>query len=133
MLLCSVLPSPLPGKLTALFSTTTPKAENPQGVGLWTSNMGGGIHPPLSVIGSWPPANLVDPVLRSNTNSIVIITFLVLAGLTIGARLWARGIIQRNLAFEDYLIIGAYVSALAMAIGSVLGTWFLSSRSTWGC
>jgi hypothetical protein len=86
--------------------------------------MGGGIHPPLSVIGTWPTANLVDPVLRSNTNSVVIITFLVIAGLTVGARLWARCIIQRNAAPEDYLIIGAFVCALSMAISSVLGTFF---------
>jgi len=85
--------------------------------------MPGGLHPPISVIASWPRANLRDPSVRSDTFSIVIIFFLVLSGLTVGARLWARGVIQRNFAPEDYMIIGAFLCALAMASASVLGTY----------
>jgi hypothetical protein len=87
--------------------------------------MPGGIHPPISVIESWPTANLEDPTLRGNTFSIVILTFLVLSGLTVCGRLWARGVIQRNLALDDYMIIGAFLCTTGMATGSVLGTYFL--------
>jgi len=82
--------------------------------------MPGGIRPPISVITSWPAANLENPTLRDNTLLVVIITFLVLSGLTVSARLWARGVIQRNLSLDDFMIIGALLCTISMTIVSVL-------------
>ena len=83
--------------------------------------MPGGIHPPPAVIESWPIANLENPVLRSNTNLAIIITFLCLATLVVSARLWARCVIQRNVALDDYLIIGALLCTISMGTASCLG------------
>jgi hypothetical protein len=83
--------------------------------------MPGGLNPPVSVIESWPTANVVNPTLRDNTFIVIILTFLVLSTLIVSARLWARGVIQRSFALDDYLILGAILCTASMGISSCLG------------
>jgi hypothetical protein len=83
--------------------------------------MPGGLTPPLSVIESWPTANLTNPELRSDAYFIIIITFLSLSTVVVFARLWARGVIQRSLALDDYLIFVALMCTASMGVSSCLG------------
>jgi len=72
--------------------------------------MPGGIHPPLSVIASWPHPNYVDPVTRGNGALVLCTFFGVIVAMAFGARLWARFVILRNAGIDDWLMIAALVS-----------------------
>jgi hypothetical protein len=75
-------------------------------------NMPGGIHPPLSLILSWPEANYINPETRPNT---VIVLACILGPTTVGllfARLWVRIFHQRNSGWDDWLMLAATVSYL---------------------
>jgi hypothetical protein len=65
--------------------------------------------PPLSVILDWPSSNYNDPVTRSKA---VLVTSCVLGAVMIGvvgARMWARFIIQRNAGMDDWIMVAAMV------------------------
>ncbi|KAH8638847.1 hypothetical protein IG631_06617 [Alternaria alternata] len=66
-----------------------------------------GLLPPISVLGKWPVPNYDDPVTRSKA---VLITSCALGSVmlvTVGARMWARAIIQRNAGLDDWIITAA--------------------------
>jgi hypothetical protein len=68
-----------------------------------------GLLPPLSVIIQWPTPNYEDPVTRSKA---VLITSCVLGAIMIavmGARMWARVVIQRNVGLDDWIMVAAMV------------------------
>ncbi|KAF2492281.1 hypothetical protein BU16DRAFT_467793 [Lophium mytilinum] len=73
--------------------------------------MPGGIHTPLSVLLAWPKPNFVDPVTRNWTIPAILIVALSITTLVLGARFWARFVIQKNAGLDDWLIIAALVSA----------------------
>jgi hypothetical protein len=83
----------------------------------YTSNMSyspngkgsSGLLPPVSVLTNWPLPNYDDPVTRSKA---VLITSCALGSVmlaTVGARLWARAVIQRNSGIDDWLMLAAMV------------------------
>jgi hypothetical protein len=68
-----------------------------------------GLLPPVSVLASWPNPNYDDPVTRSKA---VLITGCALGSImvaTVGARLWARAVIQRNAGLDDWIMLAAMV------------------------
>ncbi|OCL09519.1 hypothetical protein AOQ84DRAFT_264547, partial [Glonium stellatum] len=69
--------------------------------------MPGGIHPPPSVIASWPKPNYITPDTRGPGVAVVAGIFGALAFATVSARLWARAIVQRNVGIDDYLMVVA--------------------------
>ena len=71
--------------------------------------MPGGLHPPLSVIESWPPPNYLNPVTRGHGLSILCIILFIITPSIVGARLWARIIILRKPGLDDVLICFALV------------------------
>lgn len=71
--------------------------------------MPGGIHPPLSVIESWPTPNYENPVTRPGTVLILAAVFGPLSLLFLGARIWARVLIQHNAGIDDWLMVAAIV------------------------
>lgn len=82
--------------------------------------MGGGVDIPISVIATWPvPSN--NPVLRSKSDWIICVLFMVLATLATLMRLWARGFIQRRIDIDDYFIVGGLIFTLGMGIMTCLG------------
>jgi hypothetical protein len=67
------------------------------------------LHPPPSVIASWPAPNYVDPATRGNA-LVVTVTFLtILATLIVAARIWARFVLVRQPGLDDGLIVVALV------------------------
>ncbi|PYH87467.1 hypothetical protein BO71DRAFT_306856, partial [Aspergillus ellipticus CBS 707.79] len=71
--------------------------------------MPGGLHPPLSVMESWPAPNLVDPESHGPTATIVCAVFGSIALITVGVRLWARCGIQHHGGWDDILVAIALV------------------------
>jgi hypothetical protein len=73
-----------------------------------------GILPPLSVIIQWPTPNYEDPVTRSKA---VLITSVILGTImvaVVGARMWARAVIQRNAGLDDWIMVAAMVWILLL-------------------
>lgn len=73
--------------------------------------MPGGIHPPPSVIAQWPKPNYDDPVTQSGLVPVIVI-FTVLSCCMVTARLLVRGVMQRNMGLDDWIIIAAMVGDL---------------------
>lgn len=72
--------------------------------------MPGGIHPPWSVIATWPEGNYEHPVTRGLSLVVVTITLYAVAVVAVVARLWARLMMQRNAGLDDLLIVFSLVS-----------------------
>ena len=81
----------------------------------------GGLHPPPSVLLSWPSPNLVNPDTRGWGGSIVIIVVLAITTIVYIARIWARLAIGKNFGLDDTLITIAMVPLFGLIISSVLG------------
>ncbi|KAF2020201.1 hypothetical protein BU24DRAFT_477348 [Aaosphaeria arxii CBS 175.79] len=78
--------------------------------------MPGGIHPPLAVILSWPTPNYVNPTTRPKTVLITACIFGPLTTLLLLARLWVRMRIQRNVGWDDWLMLAAIVPIIALTV-----------------
>jgi hypothetical protein len=71
--------------------------------------MPGGLIPPLEVIASWPPANLVNPEGRGTVTSIIAGVLSPITFFIVFARLWVRFVLQRNAGCDDWLMVAALV------------------------
>jgi hypothetical protein len=80
-----------------------------------------GLLPPLSVIIQWPTPNYEDPVTRSKA---VLITSVVLGTImvaVVGARMWARAVIQRNAGLDDWIMVAAMIPTIGLTVTTCLG------------
>ena len=64
---------------------------------------------PLDVILSWPTPNYENPETHDKGALVGTIILAVVGCSTVGLRLWARFMIARKLAIEDYFILLALV------------------------
>ncbi|KAF3037464.1 hypothetical protein E8E12_002512 [Didymella heteroderae] len=80
--------------------------------------MPGGPHPPLSVIATWPPPNLVNPEGRGRVTTVIAGVLSPITFFVIFARLWVRFRLQRNAGWDDWLMIAAlpFVTSLAILV-----------------
>ncbi|KAF3005201.1 hypothetical protein E8E13_010809 [Curvularia kusanoi] len=78
--------------------------------------MPGGPHPPLEVIASWPPANLVNPAGRGRVTTWLACAFSPITFFCIFARLWVRFRLQRSPGWDDWLMIAALPFIIALSI-----------------
>ncbi|KAF1831226.1 hypothetical protein BDW02DRAFT_591285 [Decorospora gaudefroyi] len=78
--------------------------------------------PPLDVILQWPTPNYDDPVTRSQAVLIVSCVLGAFMFLVVGARLWARAIIQRNAGLDDWIMLAAMIPTIALTITVCLAT-----------
>ncbi|KAE8334176.1 hypothetical protein BDV24DRAFT_173952 [Aspergillus arachidicola] len=83
--------------------------------------MAGGIHPPTSVIASWPPSGQSSQI-HSNGVLAVTAVFGPLAIFTIFTRLWARFMLQRQGKLDDWIMLAAVVPLLGLLIAIPLAT-----------
>lgn len=75
--------------------------------------MGGGVHPPLSVVLTWPTPNYVDPVTRGWEVPIMCMVLFGIAFIVVLARLWARLVLQQNAGLDDLFIVFSMVGCIA--------------------
>lgn len=68
----------------------------------------GGLHPPISQLLHWPKPDYNNPPLRHGAVPVVVI-FTVLALCMIAARIFVRGVMQRNMGLDDWLVLLAMV------------------------
>lgn len=71
--------------------------------------MPGGIHPPLSVIATWPTPNYVNPQRRDWGVVIMCAILWGAAMVILMMRLWARLVLQHNAGLDDLFIVLAMV------------------------
>jgi hypothetical protein len=81
----------------------------------------GGLHPPSSVIATWPRPNYVDPETRGWTGAIILIVFSAITTATFAARMWARLLVSKNAGLDDLLMSIAMIPLLGLTISAVLG------------
>jgi hypothetical protein len=84
--------------------------------------MPGGLHPPLSVIESWPAPNYDDPWTTSEKTSKSVGIVGGIALIIVGLRMWARFVKQRNGGLDDYLMLIAILPTYGCAIACSLAT-----------
>jgi hypothetical protein len=77
--------------------------------------MGGGLHPPLSVLGTWTP-NYVDPEMRGWTFPAIIIVLYILAFAAVFLRVFARLVYMRNAGIDDLFIVLSLVCRVVLHI-----------------
>lgn len=71
--------------------------------------MPGGLHPPPSVIESWPTPNYVHPQVTDHTLTIMVIVVGAISIIIVSLRMLARFILQRNAGWDDYVMLAALV------------------------
>ena len=81
--------------------------------------MPGGLHPPLTVIASWPTANYVNPVSHGNALFVITVVTLVLVPIVVSARLWARFVVLRKPGWDDFLLCFAMVCTTYRSLETV--------------
>jgi hypothetical protein len=74
--------------------------------------MPGGPRPPLAVIASWPPANLVNPEGRGRVTTVIAGVLSPITFFIVFARLWVRFYLQRSAGWDDWLMAAALVYSL---------------------
>ncbi len=94
--------------------------------------MAGGIHPPLSIIESWPTPNFIDPITRGSSLVVLCTVLGTCSIFFVSARLWARSVIQHNNRVDDYFMIAAILPALGLVVGICLGMSLLLLRKVSG-
>ncbi|PYI00513.1 hypothetical protein BO78DRAFT_289142, partial [Aspergillus sclerotiicarbonarius CBS 121057] len=90
---------------------------------IFSSIMPGGLHPPLSVIESWPAPNTTDPESHSHAAAILAAIFGGIAVVTVSLRLWARCVIQRQGGLDDIFVALALIPTIGLNIGVPLGAY----------
>jgi hypothetical protein len=71
--------------------------------------MSGGVHPPISVILSWPTPNYVNPDTEGPGLIIVCIIFSTITTVLVALRLWARLFLIRQPGLDDLFVVIGYV------------------------
>jgi hypothetical protein len=67
--------------------------------------MPGGVHPPASIIASWPKPNYVNPESQGNGLIVISLLFGILTTVLVSLRLAARILIIRSPGLDDILIV----------------------------
>ncbi|PWY96661.1 integral membrane protein [Aspergillus sclerotioniger CBS 115572] len=94
--------------------------------------MSGGLHPPLSVIESWPAPNTIDPESHSPAALILSAIFGGIAVATVSLRLWARCVIQRQAGLDDIFIALCLIPTIGLSIAVPLGAYvYGENHHTW--
>ncbi|KIW00259.1 uncharacterized protein PV09_08149 [Verruconis gallopava] len=82
--------------------------------------MGGGLHPPLSVILSWPPSNYVDPVTHGHGVIVMEGVLLGLCYFIVALRVYTRLFQAKNFGLDDVLIMFNLIPLTGLAVCLIL-------------
>lgn len=82
------------------------------------------LHPPPSVVASWPPPNYVNPETQGVGVIVVGLTFTCLAMLLVLARLWSRLFITRAPGMDDLFAVLALVCEIGL-LGIIIDSTYL--------
>ncbi|PYH29061.1 uncharacterized protein BO87DRAFT_449368 [Aspergillus neoniger CBS 115656] len=85
--------------------------------------MPGGLHPPLSVMESWPARNTINPETHGAASIALPVIFGSIAVTAVILRLWARCVIQRQGKLDDIFIALALIPAIGLNISFPLGAY----------
>lgn len=80
----------------------------------------GGLHPPESVILSWPRPNYTHPEERGWEAPIVLLVFLGITTIVYVARMWARLAVSKNAGADDILISISMLPLFGLTISVIL-------------
>ncbi|KAJ9612608.1 hypothetical protein H2200_004205 [Cladophialophora chaetospira] len=90
------------------------------------------LHPPLSVIASWPEPNFVDPPTRGPGLEYICIIFSLLTIFVVTARIYLRLFITRAAGWDDFLIVVALIFSIPMCVLIIVANkLYFSGRHIW--
>ncbi|EXJ86366.1 hypothetical protein A1O3_03317 [Capronia epimyces CBS 606.96] len=90
------------------------------------------LHPPPSVIASWPKANYIDPHTRGPALEYVCIIFSAVAVFIVTARVCSRLFITRAPGLDDLLAVIALLFSIAFSVLVIIGNVsYHSGRHVW--
>ncbi|ETI22921.1 hypothetical protein G647_04715 [Cladophialophora carrionii CBS 160.54] len=90
------------------------------------------LHPPPSVIASWPGPDYVNPQTRGPALKQVCIIFSGLGLIVVSARIYSRLVITRAPGGDDLLVVVGLVFSVAMSSMVVVGNeLYFSGRHIW--
>ncbi|KAJ6263710.1 hypothetical protein Dda_2280 [Drechslerella dactyloides] len=76
--------------------------------------------PPFSILSTWPEPNYVDPDRKGNFMAPLTIVMMVLCGIVVTLRLYVRSFILKSFKADDWLIILATITAIAVSVTCIL-------------
>ncbi|EPS45369.1 hypothetical protein H072_623 [Dactylellina haptotyla CBS 200.50] len=76
--------------------------------------------PPLSIILSWPKPNYENPERQGHFMAPLTIVMMVFCGIVVSLRLYVRAFILKAFKADDWLIILATITAMAVSITCIL-------------
>ncbi|KIX01242.1 uncharacterized protein Z518_08967 [Rhinocladiella mackenziei CBS 650.93] len=90
------------------------------------------LHPPPSIIASWPKPNYVNPENRGSALVYISIILSILGIATVTARIYSRLFITRAPGLDDLLIVLALFFGVAMSVLIIIGNKvYFSGRHVW--
>ncbi|KAI1617482.1 hypothetical protein EDD37DRAFT_222699 [Exophiala viscosa] len=90
------------------------------------------LHPPESVIATWPKPNYIDPQSRGPALEYVCIIFAAVGTATVTARIYSRLFITKAPGFDDLLIVLALLFLIALSVLVAIGNRvYFIGRHVW--
>ncbi|KAG9777535.1 hypothetical protein ABEF93_000394 [Exophiala dermatitidis] len=90
------------------------------------------LHPPPSVVASWPRPNYIDPDTRGPALEYICIIFSAVAVVVLAARLYSRLFITRAPGLDDLLAVLALFASIALSVLVIIGNkLYYSGRHVW--
>ncbi|KAL2428899.1 hypothetical protein ABEF95_004937 [Exophiala dermatitidis] len=90
------------------------------------------LHPPPSVVASWPRPNYIDPNTRGPALEYICIIFSAVAVVVLAARLYSRLFITRAPGLDDLLALFALFASIALSVLVIIGNkLYYSGRHVW--
>ena len=86
------------------------------------------LHPPLSLVLSWPVLNSVDPVTRDYARVILTACFIPIIILVVFLRIGTRWKITKSFGVDDTLIAFALVSRMSYLVPSGFSLYLLQDH-----
>ncbi|KPI37258.1 uncharacterized protein AB675_1566 [Cyphellophora attinorum] len=79
------------------------------------------LHPPYSVIATWPKPNYIDPHTRGPALANLCIALIVIGVLVVTARLYTRLFLTRAAGLDDACIVIALAFGIALSVLVIIG------------
>ncbi|GAB7347201.1 hypothetical protein MBLNU459_g3308t2 [Dothideomycetes sp. NU459] len=86
---------------------------------------------PAALLAAWPEPNYAHPERRGPELTIVAIALLAIASVFVALRVYVRAFMLRSFGIDDWLITIGMLPAVALAVASVISTyygWMFSCR-----
>ncbi|GAB7347200.1 hypothetical protein MBLNU459_g3308t1 [Dothideomycetes sp. NU459] len=86
---------------------------------------------PAALLAAWPEPNYAHPERRGPELTIVAIALLAIASVFVALRVYVRAFMLRSFGIDDWLITIGMLPAVALAVASVISTYYGWNEHMW--